>query len=101
MQGKLKEFCKKHKKVIIGGTIVIGGATVILLTAKIAGKFLPRLIEASNNTKNNFWNFDKLDEALEKFKELEDICLKAGAGEYAIFGGGYGENAGKYTVMHL
>lgn len=103
MKEKIKNIWKTHKtEILIGGGILVGGAVIFILTRKITDKRLPKLpIGDAVGPKEDFWwNFENLDDAMIKFKEIEEICINLGKSEVALFGGG-GPNAGKYTVMHL
>ena len=99
MKEKLKKLWANHKgKLIFGGAVIVGGVVIYMITRKTIST---TPVEKFLTPKDDFWwNFTNLDEALVKFKEIEEICIEIGKDEVAIFGGG-GLNAGKYTVMHL
>lgn len=98
MNEKLKNIWRDHKGEILIGMAVLGTIGLTILTYKTL-KTKP--IETTLKRGNDFWwNFENLDDAMKKFKEIEEICINIGKDEVAIFGGG-GVNAGKYTVMHL
>lgn len=102
MKEKIEKFWTDHKtKILVGGGIIIGGAVIFVMT-RSAIKLLAPTGKVLGGAKSDFWwNFDNFEDAVSKFKEIEEVCINLGKDEVALFGGGYGPNAGKYTVMHL
>lgn len=92
----IRNFWGDHKrKILIAGGIIIGGTVIIVLARK--GRKIPKIV-AETIVENDFsWAFDNIEDAVQKFKEIETACVTLGKGEVAMFGGVPGE----ITVMYL
>jgi len=94
---QIKEIWRKHKvKIVVGGT-VLGGVAIYAITRK-----KPTAIEETVRVIETTFDFDTIEEALEKFKEIEGAQKLAGnCGEVALFGGYHPDFKVSYTVMDL
>ena len=97
---KFKNFWENNKgKIIIGG-VLIGTTAVVILFKKNAHFIKPADLSKVEDVFS--WNFENLEEAVAKFKDIEDACIALGKGEAAIFGGAsQTTDSVKYTVMYL
>lgn len=94
---KIKNIWKEHKtKILIGGGILMGGTLILVVAATKLKVKIPMLTP----TQETFsWTFENLDEAITKFKGIEDACINLGKGEAALFATSIVD--GTYTVMYL
>ena len=97
---KFRNFWENHKGKIIVGSVLIGTTAAVILIKKNA-----HFIKSADlgNVEDVFsWNFENLEEAVAKFKDIEDACIALGKGEAAMFGGApQAAESVKYTVMYL
>ena len=97
---KFRNFWENHKgKIIIGG-VLLGTTAAVILVKKNVHFIKPADL---GNVEDVFsWNFENLEEAVAKFKDIEDACIALGKGEAAMFGGApQAADSVKYTVMYL
>lgn len=92
----VKNFWQNHKRaILIAGGIIVGG-TVIVLLRHNSSKNLKLVVDTTVG--NTFdWSFDNIEEALQKFKDVEAACIALGSGEVAMFGGA----SGALSVVYL
>ena len=97
---KLRNFWENNKgKIIIGG-VLIGTTAVVILFKKNAHFIKPADLSKVEDVFS--WNFENLEEAVAKFKDIEDACIALGKGEAAMFGGApQAADSVKYTVIYL
>ena len=97
---KLRNFWENHKGKIIVGGVLIGTTVVVILFKKNANFIKPADLGVVEDDLS--WNFENLEEAVAKFKDIEDACIALGKGEAAMFGGApQAADSVKYTVMYL
>ena len=97
---KLRNFWENHKGKIIVGGVLIGTTAVVILFKKNAHFIKPADLGKVEDVFS--WNFENLEEAVAKFKDIEDACIALGKGETAMFGGApQAADSVKYTVMYL
>lgn len=97
MKEKLEEIWRNHKRKIVIAGILVGGMLIFVSAHKIV-----KIPAVEPTTLDKFsWTFENFDEAIKKFKGVEDACINLGKGEVALFGGGDLSNPNKYTVMYL
>lgn len=91
----IKNFWKNHKReILFTGGAIVGGIMVmhVLGGRKISKAAVETIVE------NDFtWTFETIEEAVQKFKEVETVCVTLGQGEAVMFGG----QPGNLTVMYL
>ena len=97
---KFRNFWENHKGKIIVGSVLIGTTAAVILIKKnvhfIKSADLGKVEDVFS------WNFENLEEAVAKFKDIEDACIALGKGEAAMFGGApQAADSVKYTVMYL
>lgn len=97
---KFRNFWENHKgKIIIGG-VLLGTTAAVILIKKNAHFIKPADLGKIEDVFS--WNFENLEEAVAKFKDIEDACIALGKGEAAMFGGApQAADSVKYTVMYL
>ena len=96
---KFRNFWENHKgKIIIGG-VLLGTTAAVILVKKNVHFIKPADL---GNVEDVFsWNFENLEEAVAKFKDIEDACIALGKGEAAMFGGApQAADSVRYTVMY-
>ena len=97
---KLRNFWENNKGKIIVGGVLIGTTAVVILLKKNANFIKPADLGVVEDDLS--WNFENLEEAVAKFKDIEDACIALGKGEAAMFGGAsQTADSVKYTVMYL
>lgn len=95
----IKNFWKDHKREILftGGAIVGGIMAMYVLGGRKISKAAVETIVENDLTYPFTWTFETIEEAVQKFKEVETVCVTLGQGEAAMFGG----QPGNLTVMYL
>lgn len=98
MKRTIEKIWRDHKAKIIIGGFIIGGTVIFIATRKTLK--VPKIETVAPIVENFSWSFDTLNEAIDKFKAIEEACVNLGTGEVALFGPGASETVG-YTVMYL
>ena len=97
---KFRNFWENHKGKIIVGSVLIGTTAAVILIKKNVHFIKPADLSKVEDVFS--WNFENLEEAVAKFKDIEDACIALGKGEAAMFGGApQAVDSVKYTVMYL
>ncbi len=97
---KFRNFWENHKGKIIVGSVLIGTTAAVILIKKNVHFIKPAALGKVEDVFS--WNFENLEEAVAKFKDIEDACIALGKGEAAMFGGApQAVDSVKYTVMYL
>jgi hypothetical protein len=97
---KFRNFWENHKGKIIVGSVLIGTTAAVILIKKNVHFIKPADLGKVEDVFS--WNFENLEEAVAKFKDVEDACIALGKGEAAMFGGApQVADSVKYTVMYL
>ena len=97
---KFRNFWENHKGKIIVGSVLIGTTAAVTLIKKNVPFIKPADLSKVEDVFS--WNFENLEEAVAKFKDIEDACIALGKGEAAMFGGApQAADSVKYTVMYL
>ena len=97
---KFRNFWENHKGKIIVGSVLIGTTAAVILIKKNVHFIKPADLSKVEDVFS--WNFENLEEAVAKFKDVEDACIALGKGEAAMFGGApQAVDSVKYTVMYL
>ena len=97
---KFRNFWENHKGTIIVGSVLIGTTAAVILIKKNVHFIKPADLGKVEDVFS--WNFENLEEAVAKFKDIEDACIALGKGEAAMFGGvPQTMDSVKYTVMYL
>ena len=97
---KFRNICDNHKGKIIVGSVQIGTTAAVILIKKNVHFIKPADVGKVEDVFS--WNFENLEEAVAKFKDIEDACIALGKGEAAMFGGApQAADSVKYTVMYL
>ena len=97
---KFRNFWENHKGKIIVGSVLIGTTAAVILIKKNVHFIKPADLSKVEDVFS--WDFENLEEAFAKFKDIEDACIALGKGEAAIFGGAsQAADSVKYTVMYL
>ena len=97
---KFRNFWENHKGKIIVGSVLIGTTVAVILIKKNVHFIKPADLGKVEDVFS--WNFENLEEAVAKFKDIEDACIALGKGEAAMFGGApQAADSVKYTVMYL
>lgn len=97
---KFRNFWENHKGKIIVGSVLIGTTAAVILIKKNVHFIKPADLGKVENAFS--WNFENFEEAVAKFKDIEDACIALGKGEAAMFGGApQAVDSVKYTVMYV
>jgi hypothetical protein len=105
---KIKEVWTKHKWEIIGTATAIAGVVLYTVTVNktiVNKKNLSPLgndiLKELQHPSECFFNFDNIDEAVSKFKEVESKLIELGKGEAALFASDPRNLEKTYCVMDL